>query len=247
MRKHKKDRHGYQAIEPDEIFIDAQNLPEFDTSRLEGKIERPIGAKTFRAFLVLIGVMAVLVAGQLVDLQIIRYAPLAKRAEANTLDQAVIIADRGLITDRNGTLLAGNEGSSTTSSRHARIPWVPLRRTSSAMYRIRSATRTAISTRTRPRASSASRLQIMIVWQETTASSSRRQTRRGRPFPAPSCARPRTARTSILSMPDCRKSCMTRYRTAQSLPAGAAARGRSSTSRPESLSRSRATHPSIRR
>lgn len=113
FRRKKRDRHGYQAIEPDEILIDAQNLPAFDTARLEGRIERPISGKTFRAFLALIVLFGVAVVGQLVMLQVVRYPALAKRAEANTLDPSVIVADRGLILDRNGKLLAGNKPGET--------------------------------------------------------------------------------------------------------------------------------------
>src|SRR6185295_12859541 len=112
-------KRRYQEIEPDEILIDAQNLPDFDTSRLEGRIERPIGSKVFRSFLVLFAILAVVLLVQLGNLQIIKYASLAARAEANSLDQSVIIPPRGMITDRNGVPLAenasvGDEAASTT-------------------------------------------------------------------------------------------------------------------------------------
>ncbi|MDO8523879.1 MAG: penicillin-binding transpeptidase domain-containing protein [bacterium] len=104
----KKRRREYQAIEPDEILIDAANLPAFDTARLEGKIERPISPKTFRGFSGIVLFLAIVLVGQLVNLQILRYSAFAVRAEANSLSQTTIIADRGLLTDRNGVLLAGN-------------------------------------------------------------------------------------------------------------------------------------------
>ncbi|MBI3573739.1 hypothetical protein HY090_01685 [Candidatus Kaiserbacteria bacterium] len=104
----KKKKRGYQAIEPDEILIDAANLPAFDTTRLEGRIERPIGRKAFRVFLGVLGSVGVLMAVQLVNLQVLRYDALSARAEANSLNQSTIVAPRGLLTDRNGNPLAEN-------------------------------------------------------------------------------------------------------------------------------------------
>lgn len=113
-----KRRRRYQPIEPDEILIDAQNLPAFDTARLEGKIERPITAKTFRTFAAVLSCLGLLLFIQLIDLEIVRYPVLAARAEANTLAETPVIAERGLITDRSGMPLAengtGNDVASTT-------------------------------------------------------------------------------------------------------------------------------------
>ncbi len=102
-------KRRYQEIEPDEILIDAANLPAFDTSRLEGRIERPVGAGVFRGFLAMTLLVGLVFVGSLVNLQILQYQPLAARAEANRLAHSIIIADRGLITDRNGVVLAGNK------------------------------------------------------------------------------------------------------------------------------------------
>lgn len=103
-----KRRERYQALEPDEILIDAANLPAFDVARLEGRIERPLNRKVFGGFLVLVSVVALLFLGELVNLQIFQYSLLASRAEANRLLHSSVIAKRGLITDRFGTVLAEN-------------------------------------------------------------------------------------------------------------------------------------------
>lgn len=103
-----KRKRRYLAIEPDEILIDAQNIPGFDPNRMEGKIERPIESQAFRNFLILtLGIGAVFV-GQLLKLQVIDAEELSARAEANRLAQTVIIADRGSVFDRNGEPLAIN-------------------------------------------------------------------------------------------------------------------------------------------
>jgi penicillin-binding protein 2 len=101
-------KRRYQAIEPDEILIDAANLPAFDTARLEGKLERPLGEGPFRGFLTLAALVFTAFAGQLVYLQIFQHDALIARAEANRLSHSTIIAERGLILDRNGKALAEN-------------------------------------------------------------------------------------------------------------------------------------------
>lgn len=98
----------YQEIEPDEILIDAANLPAFDTSRLEGRIERPVGTSVFTGFFSIVLLVGVIFIGALINLQIVQYQSLSARAEANRLAHSVIIADRGLILDRTGVVLAGN-------------------------------------------------------------------------------------------------------------------------------------------
>jgi penicillin-binding protein 2 len=101
-------RSRYQAIEPDEILIDAANLPAYDTSRLEGRIERPFGRKVFQNFLLVALAIGSIFALQLAKLQVVDVSSLAARAEANHLTETLLIAERGLITDRFGTPLALN-------------------------------------------------------------------------------------------------------------------------------------------
>ncbi len=105
-RTHSKGR--YQAIEPDEILIDAANLPAFDTTRLEGRIEKPIPQSTFRMFLTAFSLLLIIALGQLAHLQIFSHDALSARAEKNRLTTKLVPAERGLITDRNGTTLAEN-------------------------------------------------------------------------------------------------------------------------------------------
>lgn len=98
----------YQAIEPDEILIDAQNLPGFDATRLEGRIERPIESSAYRNFLALALLIGLVFIGQLIKLQAVDGATLKERAEANRLQENLIIAERGHVVDRNGESLALN-------------------------------------------------------------------------------------------------------------------------------------------
>lgn len=98
----------YEAIEPDEILIDAQNLPAYDTARLEGKIERPIGEKTVSRFIVFALLLSAAFAARIFFLQVIEYDTFSARAEENRLNHSIVLAERGIITDRKGELLAGN-------------------------------------------------------------------------------------------------------------------------------------------
>lgn len=101
-------RRRYQAIEPDEILIDAQNLPGFDAVRLQGKIERPIESTAYRNFFIVSGTIALVFVLQLGKLQVVESAALKERAEANRLAETLIIAERGVISDRFGEPLALN-------------------------------------------------------------------------------------------------------------------------------------------
>lgn len=103
-----KRRRRYQAIEPDEILLDAQNLPGFDATRLEGKIERPFERSTYRNFILAVSIIAVVFFGQLFRLQVVDAESFSARAEANRLSHTLIIAERGSIADRAGTMLALN-------------------------------------------------------------------------------------------------------------------------------------------
>lgn len=108
IRNFFKRKRRYSDIAPDEILIDAQNLPNFDTSRLEGRIERPISPSVYTMFLFFGICAAVIFSGALFDLQILNYAPLSARAEANRLNHSLVLAERGRILDRFGKVLAGN-------------------------------------------------------------------------------------------------------------------------------------------
>ena len=58
--------HSNKDIDPDEIFLDDKNIPEFDVHQFEGRIERPIRERTIifvALFFVLIGLVLTARAG----------------------------------------------------------------------------------------------------------------------------------------------------------------------------------------
>ena len=110
----RKRRQNYE-LSPDEIFLDASNLPEFDRSRLEGRLERPIAESSYVGMFATLALIALVLAGGAWNLQVNHGAAYANRSERNSLKQTTLFSDRGSITDRNGVLLAENvlDASST--------------------------------------------------------------------------------------------------------------------------------------
>lgn len=108
-------------IHPDEILIDSQNAADFDRDRFEGRIERPLGRRSLTLVGAFLFLAAVLLAVRAGDLQIAHGAQYAEQAELNQLRQTVIVADRGIITDRNGIPLAYNTRASVTDEFAERV------------------------------------------------------------------------------------------------------------------------------
>jgi penicillin-binding protein 2 len=105
LRRNKRQTH---EIAPEDIFLDAENLPEFDSHQFEGRIEKPINKKTVFVtglFFLLIGTIFF---GRAYFLQIKEGEAYAARSENNRLHHTLIFADRGIIEDRNGMKLAWN-------------------------------------------------------------------------------------------------------------------------------------------
>ena len=101
-------------IHPDEILLDAQTPAEFDTDQFEGRIERPLSR---RSFVAAGGIVGLIVLGLLLrtgDLQVMQGVAYAKQARENQLEQKTIFADRGLLEDRTGRLLAWNDRANIT-------------------------------------------------------------------------------------------------------------------------------------
>lgn len=106
--RRKKYVRQSREIAPDEIFLDSSNLPDFDTNQFEGQIEKPISHRTilFAAiFFLFVGSLFTLRIG---TLQIVQGEKYKGISENNRLHHSLVFAERGAITDREGTLLAWN-------------------------------------------------------------------------------------------------------------------------------------------
>lgn len=105
----KRNWSSGQEIYPDEILLDARNLPQFDRDQFEGRLEKPIGKFTIFSVGMFFALVALLFAGKIWTLQIVKGEAYAIRSEDNRLRHTLLFSDRGVIYDRNGELLAYND------------------------------------------------------------------------------------------------------------------------------------------
>jgi penicillin-binding protein 2 len=108
MRWGRKKRFNHE-LAPEDIFLDAQNLPEFDTSKLEGRLEKPLARGTYAGIAGVIALIFFALVAQAANLEIVKGEQYAARSERNRLRPAVLFAERGAILDRNGVPLVRNE------------------------------------------------------------------------------------------------------------------------------------------
>ncbi len=101
-------RYSRNEIEPDEIFLDSSNLPDFDTNQFEGRIEKPISRRTVKITGGIFIAIAAIFLFKLTSLQIVEGSKFNGISENNRLHHSLIFSERGSISDRNGVLLAWN-------------------------------------------------------------------------------------------------------------------------------------------
>jgi penicillin-binding protein 2 len=107
MKTRKHDKR-ISEIAPDEIFLDSKNLPNFNTQQFEGRLEKAIPKRSIYFLGIFFAVVAVIFVFRLGNLQIVHGQIYYQKSENNTLSKQPVFADRGLIYDRIGTLLAWN-------------------------------------------------------------------------------------------------------------------------------------------
>ncbi|MCA9367382.1 hypothetical protein KC887_03935 [Candidatus Kaiserbacteria bacterium] len=105
----KLQRRYLEAVDVEEVLLDASNLPQFNRGRLEGKRESPITKRHIRTVWMVFGLIVVAFFYQIFTLQVVQGEEFLEIAENNKVDRAVIIAERGVVYDRNNELLAWNE------------------------------------------------------------------------------------------------------------------------------------------
>ncbi|OHA83872.1 MAG: hypothetical protein A2937_00895 [Candidatus Yonathbacteria bacterium RIFCSPLOWO2_01_FULL_47_33b] len=97
-----------REIDPDEIFLDAENLPDFDKDQFEGRIEKPLGKGAILGVAVVFLFVEIIFFAKVIDLQVMNGAEYLRKSENNRLDHTPIFAMRGVIYDRNKVPLAWN-------------------------------------------------------------------------------------------------------------------------------------------
>lgn len=100
-----------REIDPDEIFLDSKNLPNFNTQQFEGRIEKSIPKRSIYLLSSFFILIMFVFTYKLISLQIVKGEAYFKKSENNTLMKQPIFADRGLIYDRNDILLSWNNWS----------------------------------------------------------------------------------------------------------------------------------------
>lgn len=105
-----KWRRAYRdpEIAPDEIFLDASNVPAFDRARFEGRLEKPLSHGTFFSLFAALGLLFLILTLRSFDLQLTNGARFAAESAHNSLNVRPLFAPRGVITDMHGTVLAEN-------------------------------------------------------------------------------------------------------------------------------------------
>ena len=119
FRKIKKRK--YQDIDPEDIFIDSTNLPGFEEHRFKGRMEKPIGRKTFSVVKIVLALMIFALISKLWTLDVKNGSLYARISENNRLEHTLIFADRGVIYDRNMLELATNVVKDGTNSFASRL------------------------------------------------------------------------------------------------------------------------------
>jgi len=101
-----KDRAG--EIDPDEILIDAENLPAFDINQFEGRIEKPLTLRSVGIFAFVIFLIIGTLSYRAYALDIKDGGEYLAESNNNSLEDTTVFANRGAIFDRNGIELAWN-------------------------------------------------------------------------------------------------------------------------------------------
>lgn len=103
-----RDRYTRQ-VEVEEVLLDSSNIPSFNKGRMEGSRELPITQTNIRIVWIIFLLILLTFLYQIFTLQIVKGEEYRLIAENNRVDKAVIIAERGVVFDRNGELVVWNE------------------------------------------------------------------------------------------------------------------------------------------
>lgn len=107
MFRRRRSRRDHE-LAPDEIFLDASNVPDFDQGSLEGRLERPISRGGYLGIGLAVCLVMLTLVAQAANLEIMQGEKFAGQSERNRLRPEVIFAKRGAVLDRNGVPLVRN-------------------------------------------------------------------------------------------------------------------------------------------
>jgi len=108
LRRKKRKGNGVE-IYPDEVMLDARNLPQFDRNQFEGRIEHPISRRVIAIAGGIFFIIGLIFLGKIWGLQVSQGEAFTIKSENNRLRHTVLFAERGVIYDREGKILSYNE------------------------------------------------------------------------------------------------------------------------------------------
>ena len=111
MRRRKKN-FSKKDISPDEIFLDAENMPDFNRESFEGMIEKAIIPDSALIMAAVFGLVLAALFLRVGILQLNQGEAFYQRAKENRLHLTPLFPERGVIYDRRGLELAWNGVSS---------------------------------------------------------------------------------------------------------------------------------------
>jgi penicillin-binding protein 2 len=118
-------------IDPEDVFLDSQNLSDFNLDQMEGQLEKPISKNVFYVALFCSFVILASFSYRLFAMQVINAEEYKEKADTNHLKKIPLFALRGTISDRNGEVLAWNslygEGTTTELENNKRKDEIPKR------------------------------------------------------------------------------------------------------------------------
>lgn len=115
INKFKKRKFISKDIDLDEVFLDSQNLPDYDRNQFEGRIEKPISKKAVSVIFIFFIIIFISFLIKIWNLQIVDGEHFSKISFENSLRHTLIFADRGIVYDRNHVPLIWNENTKEKS------------------------------------------------------------------------------------------------------------------------------------
>jgi penicillin-binding protein 2 len=113
LRARKAANH---EIDPEDVFLDSQNLSALNLDQMEGQLERPLGKHVFYISIVVSFFLIASFSYRLYDMQVVHADEYKEKADNNRLRKLPLFALRGTISDRNGEILAWNSLTSMSTS-----------------------------------------------------------------------------------------------------------------------------------
>jgi penicillin-binding protein 2 len=120
-------RTSSHEIDPEDVFLDSQNLSSLNMDQMEGQLEKPLGKHIFYIAVIIIAFLMSGFSYRLFSMQVVKGDDYEERANNNHLKKTPLFALRGTISDRNNELLAWNSLTDTATTSSSTYDGVPKR------------------------------------------------------------------------------------------------------------------------